>query len=298
MRILVPLDGSLFAEWAIPVALGIAERSRGEIVLVSVDEQPGPPDGWLVVGAPVGDWLSQYLAGVVSRIKQRSSIAVSTIVRAGSVVKAIMGTVEERSIDLVVLTTHGRGPLTRMWLGSIADNLVRHATVPILLVRPGEASTVDFDRGVHVRGVLLPLDGSSEGEQCLGAALAVCGTEGVRYRAVTVVAPPRPVVSPYVLDSPDDQSAAIEAARLRATEYLDGVAQRLRDKGVQVDTEVILGEFTASALMGRAASDGIDLVVMSTHGRGGVTRLLMGSVADKVVRGIDKPVLLCREQHF
>jgi nucleotide-binding universal stress UspA family protein len=298
MKILVPLDGSLFAEWAIPVALGLAGRADGKVVLLSVDEQPGPPDGWLVVGAPTGERLGQYLEGVVTRIREVSQVPVSTSVREGPVVKAILAAVEEGSVDLVVLTTHGRGPLTRMWLGSVADNLVRHATTPVLLVRPGEAPSVALAPWVDITGVLVPLDGSREGEQCFDAAVRVCGSASARYHAMTVVPPARLLVSPYLLDSAVDQSAAMEAARVRAGEYLDRAAGRLREKGAQVDTEVILDSLPASAVITRAESDDVDIVVMSTHGRGGVTRLLLGSVADKVVRAVEKPVLLCREQHY
>jgi nucleotide-binding universal stress UspA family protein len=219
----------------------------------------------------------------------------------GEVADCIREQAAESGADLVVMTTHGRGPLARFWLGSVADELVRRSPVPLLLVRPRETAP-DPGQEPDLGRVLLPLDGSTLAEQIIEPAVALGGLAGAEYTLLRVV---RPAVWVHaVLESPDARREAqslldrVEDLRRQvlkeAEDYLTGVAQRLRARGLRVQTRVAVDEHPAGAILHEAAAGGAGLIALATHGRRGLSRLLLGSVADKVVRGAPVPVLVHR----
>jgi nucleotide-binding universal stress UspA family protein len=304
--VLVPLDGSPFGEHALPLARGIARRSGATLHLVHV-HQPltavyaagAGPEG--DIDAALKEWEQAYLADTARRLGGGPSFPVTTKVVEGDVVEALKGRAEETQADLVVLTTHGRGPLGRFWLGSIADKLLRLSPVPLLLVRPQE-SPPDLTQDVLVKRVLLPLDGTPEAEQVLGPALALGALTDACYTLVRAAVPA--VRQSYLPDGSTAQGLAHSSleqiaererrAEGEARSYLESVAARLRGRGLRVDTRLVVDEQPAPRILGEARSTGADLIAIQTHGRRGLQRLLLGSVADKVVRGSAVPVLVSR----
>jgi nucleotide-binding universal stress UspA family protein len=192
------------------------------------------------------------------------------------------------------MTTHGRGPLSRFWLGSVADEFIRKTSVPVLLVRPKEG-TLDLSQEPVVRRVLIPLDGSGLAEQILGPAVALGSLMNADYTLLRVVCPPLfTVYDPAaVAVSPVDQTS-LEEERTQAQAYLDQVAQRLRARSLPVCTQVLVGMQPHQAILEEVQAQGVDLIALATHGRKGLTRLLLGSIADKLVRGAGVPVLVHR----
>ncbi len=185
------------------------------------------------------------------------------------------------------MTTHGRGPLRRLLLGSVADQVVRRSAAPVLLVRPREIPTGPTPEP-FVEGVLVPRDGSALAEQALGPALDLARVMEARCTLLRVVesgdAPSPP--------APGGIGIFEIPAAWEARAYLRQVAGRLREEGVPVQTRVVVARRAAEAIR-EQARDG-DLIALATHGRGGVRRMLLGSVADEVVRGGSAPVLVCR----
>jgi nucleotide-binding universal stress UspA family protein len=175
---------------------------------------------------------------------------------------------------MVVMTTHGRGVVSRFWLGSVADHLLRHLEVPVLLLRHHESAEVDSR--MAFRRMLVPLDGSVRAESVLEPALALCPPPAGEFALVRIVAA-------------DADGAA--QGREAAAVYLDEVADRLERRGCRVSTTVLVSASPAHAILEQARPEAADCIAMATRGASGVKRLVLGSVTDKVVRGADVPVL-------
>jgi nucleotide-binding universal stress UspA family protein len=195
--------------------------------------------------------------------------------------------------DLIVMTTHGRGGLARFWLGSVADSLLRWSTAPILLLRPDDG-TPDPARPRTIQRILIPLDGSAQSEAMVEHAVALGQLMQSEYTLLRVVAPfvlgaSAPFTTPTDFDP--DRTMRRQA---EAQHDLDTVARRLQAAGATVRTRVLITEQVAAAILEEASQHGIDLIAMSTHGRSGLARLLIGSVADKVLRGAERAVLVYR----
>jgi nucleotide-binding universal stress UspA family protein len=237
-----------------------------------------------------------YLDGIVGRLRAAGaeSICSDVLEERDSVSQSIREDVARTGADLVVLTSHGRGTLQRVWLGSVADKLVRTLPVPVLMVRPQEpASPLDFRQERVVRHMLLALDGTTEAESILAPAVNVGQAMGSDYTLVRVLRPAWPVLHPTWHGG----AQVDEKQQHNAVVYLESVAERLRAERAKVHTHVSFADQPAAAILEHAARSGADLIALETHGRGGVPRLLMGSVADKVVRGSSIPVLICRYGH-
>jgi nucleotide-binding universal stress UspA family protein len=297
--ILVPLDGSPLGEHALPLAVAVARRTGAAIRVAHAHAPVDPkhPDWYMPPEqrsdpAAVGMQKS-YLDGTVRKLTAAGVTATSTLLE-GPTVEALCEHVATAGADLVVMTTHGRGPLSRLWLGSVADALVRRLTVPLLLVRPKE-EPADLAAGVSLRHILIPLDGSKHAESILGPALALGEATGAAYTLLRVVEPV-PVLGYDVFGyaQAGTDIAVVEELRHQAVGYLEGVAGRLRGRGLHVRTLVLVNPSPAGAILTETAPELHDLVALETHGRGGPARLLLGSVADKVIRGSACPVLVHR----
>jgi nucleotide-binding universal stress UspA family protein len=302
--ILVPLDGSAFGEHALPVALGIARRAGAPLHLAHV-HQVVPPT--TIAGVAVQDNLElamrkeemAYLEGVVRRLAEVEPVPVRAALLDGEVAGALENYARMTAADLVVLATHGRGALGRFWLGSVADELVRHLPMPVLLVRPREEA-VELGAEPILKHILLPLDGTPLAEQIIEPALELGGLTGARYtllRAVgpvlrTLYLPEGRGVEGMASGMLDDIQARQSELLTQARNYLEGVAVRLRSRTPHVGTRVIVEDQPAVGILREAEIMGADLIALATHGRRGLKRLILGSVADKVIRGANLPVLV------
>jgi nucleotide-binding universal stress UspA family protein len=303
--VLVPLDGSVFAEQALPLALSVVRHAGCPLRLLRVV----PPLADYFFWAPEpGDPLENelraahrteardYLDGVVRRLRDAGAGAIfcDVLEEEEGISESINADAARTGADLVVLTSHGRGAVRRVWLGSIADKLVRSLPVPVLLVRPREpASAPDLRHEVNLKHLLLALDGSTLAEQIVAPALALGQAMGTDYTLVRAIRPAWTVLHPTWHGA----RKIDERQRHTAEAYLEAVAGRLRAGGAVVQTRVHFAEQPAHAILDEAAAVGADLIALETHGRGGLSRLLLGSVADKVVRGSSVPVLVCRQPH-
>jgi nucleotide-binding universal stress UspA family protein len=225
-----------------------------------------------------------YLEGAARRLSAVAPVPVSAAVVAsvpGLEAEAILERAGAAGADLIVMSTHGRGPLGRLALGSVADEVVRRAFLPVLLVRPREPAPGPFVEPT-AESVLIPLDGSALAERALGPAADLAWLLGARCDLVRVVAPG---------DGGPGQAAEEEA---EARSYLGRVAGRLGQRGLQARTLVLAARQPAEAIVLEARARGSGLIALATHGRGGLRRALLGSVADKVLRAAPCPVLVYR----
>ena len=303
-KIVVPVDGSPFGELALPLALGIAGTGGGELRVVTVvTPLPGPGPGSQEESGSLEEGrlllarghAESYQAELRKRLTLSGShVPISCHVETGSVVAKLDEYARVAEADLLVMTTHGRGPLQRAWLGSVADGLLRRTPCPILAIRPKEGEKLGVEeRGLH--HILVTLDGSPESREILPFARSLAHTFGARVTLFRVIPPHFPLSSPFTSHS-SHGFQGLEDEEGSAREALESEAGSLREEGLTVGVEVATGSHPAEGILEFAEAGGVDLVAMATHGRGGVTRLILGSVADKVIRGGTVPVLLHRAQ--
>ena len=291
--ILVPLDGSAFAERALPVAIALAHRSAARLSLVHVDE----PHDWPSAAPPTGPRLETEtgpgihgaLDALADRIRAQRGIETGVTCLEGSAAPALARHVAASGADLVVMPAHGSGGLSRAWLGSVADHLVRHSSVPVLLVRPGATGT---SRGEPLfRHILVPLDGSSLAERALEHAVTLASPGETEFTLLQVVFPESVPVPPYAVTWAVDRADLARRMREGMT-YLERPRADLAENGFTATAQVVGNRSIARGILDYARKHAVDLIALATHGRGGVGRLLMGSVADKILRGVRTPLLI------
>lgn len=302
-RILVPLDGSDFAEAALPIALALATRWGATLDLVTVGSAGADGDVDEPQRAPEATQPGgSYLADLLGRIRTagyQGEVDI-TLLPTGGVASRLVERLAESKADFVVMTTHGRGAVHRAWLGSGADEFLRRTPVPVLLLRPAAdqerfgtgRSSPDLSQLPHpFQRIVLPLDGSPEAERLLEIAAPLAAGRDAEILLLRTVPPFIPGGSPYlphVVRGMEEQTLATEAAQ----DYLDALAAKVPIG--KVTTSVTAIGQPALAILRFADDEGADLIALSTAGRGGVVRLLLGSVADKVIRGARVPVLVYR----
>jgi nucleotide-binding universal stress UspA family protein len=288
--LLVPLDGSPFGEQALPLALALTRGAHAALQMVHVHVPIASAYSGnelaanLYLDAEMRLHERDYLRRVTDRVAGEEPGQVTSALLEGPVVEALREHMLSHGTDLVVMTTHGRGPFTRFWLGSVVDQMIRQLPVPVLLVRPRDNGAAR----VVPRHLLVPLDGSPLAEQVLTPALEVARTLAADVALLRVVEMPS-----------EGRPAGLDPAMLRRCEveargYLEEVAGRLRESGVRVTTRVVVDRRPAAAILEAAEAHDGTLIALATHGRGGLARLLLGSVADKVIRGATAPVLVYR----
>ncbi len=305
--IMVPLDGSPFGEQALPLALSLARRAGASLEVVRVHEVPAPlfsqpiPGMENVLDAGARKHEGLYVDETVKRLTSQAKVSVTGSVVDGVVVEALLNYATAKGIDLVVMTTHGRGPVGRFWLGSVADEMIRRLRVPVLLVRPQEDKP-DFSKETVLRRVLIPLDGTALSEKILDHAIPL-----VRLMQAELIL--LRVIQPKVLGQPslgewapatmnrtllEKLETLDKEKRDEAGSHLDKIAAGLRSASLSVRTYLVTHDQSAAAILNEARTQGVDLIALETHGRGGFARFFLGSVADKVIRGATIPVLVHR----
>ena len=293
--VVVPLDGSPLAEQAIPLAQAIAERSRGKLKLVLVHEplivmEPGPDYHKVELTMQKAD--REYLKSVTARLRDQLGRSVSSAVLPGiPVAQTLAVYLREIGADLVVMTTHGRGGLRRAWLGSVTDQLIRIGEIPILVIRPVEEGAQPTPA---LTEIMVALDGSPLAEATLEPAMALAQLWDAEISLVQVVRPVA-VTSPPHLTFPSSYSEQVtDIQRATAQDYIKDVAERLRENGVRATGVAVVGGAVPETLISLAAPERVSLMAVATHGLGGLKRVVLGSVADKLVRGAEVPVLVVR----
>lgn len=316
-KIMVPLDGSPFSEESVPLAIGVARRTGAELRLVHVME---PLIGRMIIESQGG--AERQLQDLAARVTAETGTPATAELLVGKALPELCGYIEREGIDLIVLATHGWGGIQRAWLGSLTDALVRQITVPILAFRPrgrapattppsatepgtGEAPGAAVTAALHTTAgqrllegkiaerPLLPLDGSLLAESALEPLLDLVGPDATYtlIRVVQLPIPPDPMTASWAPELWQDQLPTLQQ---EAQEYLDSVAARIAPRVEEVRTVVRTEIAAAPTILEYAAESRADLIAISTRGHGGLRRLALGSVTDKVLRGAEAPVLMVR----
>jgi len=285
---MVPTDCSGFDREAIRVALRIAERSEASVRLVRVlttgtffGMAAAPDSVALSVEAmreEHDDALAELYA-LAAECRNEGEQQVTVSLERGPVSDALEADANRNNVDLIVISSHGRGGISRISLGSVTDSLIRHTTIPVLVVKPPSSYLNPQVRGAF-RRIVVPLDGSALAEQVLAPVMTLASLDDAEIRLL------------YILKAQTSTERYSEENRLpwwekdvaSAQAYLFGAADRLRRKGFGVITEVIIGESVAEEISAYAGREKADLIAIATHGRGGLSRMLRSSVTDEVTR--------------
>lgn len=274
-RVLVPLDGSVLAEAILPVAEALARGLGAELLLLRVVEGQRAREPGLEAERDA----QHYLEATCERLRGRGLRHLRPVLWHGEPGQAIANAAAREGAQLVAMGTHGRSGLERLRLGSVAGAVVQRAPVPVVLVR-GVAGwgTAGVGR------VLVPVDGSLLSEAVLPVVAALAGPLDATVDLLHVVEPfvgdvEASAYVPPPVPVPDPET------------YLAGLAGPLERRGLRVTSIVRTGP-PPDVIPAVLAETGAGLVAMSTHGRTGLGRLLLGSVAERVLRTVPVPVLL------
>jgi nucleotide-binding universal stress UspA family protein len=313
--ILVPVDGSPFSEQSLEWASSIAGVAGAALDIVLVHAPYVSVDDFIDGSADSVDQISdnvavpvevisddphinkdyfrdetKYLEDLQKRLTRDSAVRIRIRHPVGNVVKQLEEDVAKHKSDLVVMTTHGRGMVSRFWLGSAADELIRRLPVPILLIRPDDPSPGSIRHGAF-RRILIPLDGSTLSESILEPALNLARLMKSEVTLLRVVSP-SPTFGAGVGESVRKETPLVQKAIAQTESYLEKLAQSLRSDVVKVQIRSVVNPHAASAILQVASETEADLIALATHGRTGLPRIFLGSVADKVLRGASTPLLL------
>jgi nucleotide-binding universal stress UspA family protein len=294
--ILVPLDGSAFGEAALPAATAIGRRSGARLHIVHVrgttttmSGLPGLAAGW----SPEAESAARsYLDGVADRTAEDLGESVSFALLDGPVPEGLRDYARAQGISLIVMSTHGRRGLSRAWLGSVAAGVIRDTPAPVLLVRPRKGGARPGPL-LRISQVLVPLDGSILAEAIVAPAADLCKLVGAAMTLAHVVEPAFKVGEAILVPAVDQDPQAHAHMETEARGYVARIAAGTRATGLEVNEQVVSGEAVHS-LLDLARELSVDLIALATHGRTGWQRLAFGSVADKIVRTSDIPMLVLR----
>jgi nucleotide-binding universal stress UspA family protein len=275
--VMVPLDGSPAAEVALPWAALVARRTGGTVRLVGVHAPPAVLlDGETLVGSIVPDESIRaretgYFAEVQARL-QAIGVAVSTDLLDGGVVSSLADYARREKPTWIVMLTHGRGAIARFLLGETATEFVRESPCPVLLVHPADGP-IDLAVRPIMEHILVPLDSSELAERMIEPVTGLAKAVGADVTLMMALA------------------AVPDMAPAKAERYLEHHADRLRAQSIQATSNVIAAGGAADAIVAKSAAPGT-IVALATHGRGGLSKLVWGSVTQEVVRRATAPVLV------
>lgn len=314
-RILVPLDGSEVAEGVLPFVTALAKGSDATITLLTVvdtsameeiearvDVLPTAEFGSLLASKPTErPAVGVYRTQVEETAQEKAKIALRVVATrltgqglkarvaasSGPAAEEILRAARDEDIDLIAMSTHGRNALGRAILGSVTNKVLHASDVPTLVITPERAKTYWGD-GVVLSKILAPLDGSELAEESLPYVEDLARSLSLEVILTRVVGlGMAPYVSyPYV----GAEYLNVDIAS-GALDYLKEVAARLKAKGLSASWKVLRGA-TAGSIVELARETPQDIIALTTHGRSGLSRWVLGSVAEALVRASGDPVLV------
>ena len=297
--ILVPLDGSGFAEQALPLATELAQASGAALRLAYVHTPAASWDPGVEFSLfdpeleqQVRERELAYLDRLGHQLTQGGGLHVERALLNGTIAPALEDYVERTGTDLVIMTSHGRGGVGRMVLGNVADQLIHRLKVPVLVLRPEEMKKARKEEYGH-RRILVPLDGSELAASILDEAKAFARMTRSELLLLMVVQPV-PVLLPPFIWPPERLVATPEDRELAARKYLETLKKQLRDERFLVQSRVRTARKVAPEILRVARDEECSMVALATHGASGLDRMMLGSVADQIVRHADVPVLVLR----
>lgn len=255
-RILVALDGTPGAETILAAIMPLVRITRVDLLLLRVAGHPGEVQ-------ECRDYLAR-MEGALALHRVRAE----SVVDIGPPAPAILARLKDGGFDFAAMTTHGRRGINRILMGSVAESVVRSSGVPLIVNRP-DARIGDWKK------IVVPLDGSTEAEEVLGDVKVLARMTSSTIHLVSV--------AEVLVSAPGLEFAYGAVSIPDVKPYVTGVKDRLAGEGLKVVMESRVG-FPAAEIIQYAADIGAGLIALTTHGRSGLRRVIMGSVAETIFR--------------
>ncbi len=288
-KILVPLDGSDLAENALPYAEQIAMKTGAEVLLLTSVYQD---DSWAGQPAQVDHrWvplIQTYLKSKVGELQAKGVTATNSIA-SGPAAEAILARVADENVDLVAMSIHGRSGFKRWVFGSVAQKVFHGTYCPLLLVRPTSAAAKATNIPA-LKKILVPLDGSEQSLAVLPFIEDLGRALDASLVLLNVVIPLTTYVGAgFITPTGDFLHEQLTWSR----QFLAGIVKEVEGRGVRASPVVVVGS-GANEIVQAAHDAEADLIALSSHGRSGLARWAMGSVAEGVVHRTTLPCLIVR----
>ena len=308
-RILVPLDGSPRAEQAIPVAARIARALGGSLILLRVATAPVDTGKYSSTSGYVEETVDADITHATSYLEyiagSEKLVGINIEVKAfiGAVAPTILSAAQSFHASLIVMCSHGYTGFKRWALGSVADKVTRHSSIPVLVLREGGPEPAVAEHQ-PVRA-LVAVDGSSLSEAVLepasylAAALAEATSQQGALHLLRVVDLPTSG-GKFKSDAHIDTGLKAQVKH-EDEEYLATLVQRLNvgdlaHLDLAITSSVEADPDIAEAIVKKSEQEKFDFIAIATHGRGGVQKWAMGSVAGRVLHATTLPLLIMRPQ--
>jgi nucleotide-binding universal stress UspA family protein len=290
--LLVPLDGSPLAERALPYAADLVRRANGRLVLTRAVEGDANDDPDTRQSADLTD-ADSYLHALAEKLAEHG-LSVQHSTPFGDIDEQIAAEAEQRGADMIVMATHGRDGLARLFSGSVAEEVLHHTTRPIMFIRAEDDATTPAAPLPTGARVLVPLDGTPFSETALAPARELAQLLGGEVMLLSVISPPPPpATTELAFATANYIEFDLEEARRESQAYLGRVAQQHGLDPARAHATVQYGG-TADGIAEAIEKSGAAVVVMATHARSGLSRLLFGSTATDTLHQITVPLVLLR----
>ena len=288
-KILVPLDGSDQSEAVLPYVSTLAKGLDVPVLLLSVLDR-----GSLGIGRSYYSKLYETAeAGARNRLQDvarrlaQEGVDAQEALAAGKSAKEIIAAAGEQGCGLIAMSTHGRNAFARGLLGSVTDEVVHSSHVPVLAITPERAKKYR-GRDSAITRIMVPLDGSPLAESVLPYVEELAQKMSLDVLLVQVV---RPLHLFWMDHYPAGVAEEHEAVESHAKAYLGEIAARLAGGGLNVQWQLLVGH-PATTIIELARETPHDIIAVATHGRSGISRWAMGSVAEALIRSTGDPVMV------
>jgi nucleotide-binding universal stress UspA family protein len=306
-KILVPIDGSTGAEITLPFAKELAARMQGvEVALLHIvaPEERGKLEpmhrAYISATAESIRSQAQEIQKKVGVKPTGDSVKVTGDMVVGFPDDEIPRFADAKGVDLILMSTQEDPGGSRRALGHVAEKIMRQSKIPVWLVRAGLRDAIPYDKWTK-KTLLVVLDGSETAESVLPHAETLARQAGETVEAVLIrVCEPPPMPSYYSMELSGVPlnwgqyvKQELDQCKQIAKAYLDGIEKRLNDKNISARSEILLGK-ASTEIINYAANNPQSIIMMTTHGRSGLGRLVYGSVAESVLLGASNPIFLVR----
>jgi nucleotide-binding universal stress UspA family protein len=283
-KILTPLDGSKTAETVLPYIKYLASQfdSKIEVLGVGIGNK----------NRRVNRLLNEYIDIAVSNLNAEK-IEAEAVVIYGSAADKILNYSKQNDIDLIIMATHGRSGVKRWWMGSVAEKIISQSITPVLLIPSKKKRATQTKKITSIDQILIPLDGSNIGQAALDHIEHVARKTRAAINLIQVISTSGSMEASLLGNANWD--SFFKAMRKAASDYLESLVEELKGHGISAKYDILIGN-PAAEIIEYARKNKADLIAMSTHGRTGLARWVLGSTADKVLHGAGMPMWLVRPQ--
>ncbi|MBT3996145.1 MAG: universal stress protein [Chloroflexi bacterium] len=303
-KILVPVDSSEESRTILRWAVGLAKATKSDLTLLTVIDTE---DFQIVKAAATGQTDTTAPGGIISKISEKvkadleseaaslqaTGIGIDVKVVAGSPAEAIVAEAEAVGADVIAMSTRRESALARGILGSVTDRVLHSTSIPLMILQPEDISDEGVGSG-FIQHIVVPLDGSTLSEDAVAPATALAQATGAELVFTEVIKPPV-----YGMDMGGvGYGAAVYAEDMdtklleeSSAKYLEQFVENAETAGLKAHAKVRVGNPSIQIVNEASETEG-SVIVMATHGAGGLKRWVVGSVTDKTVRAAHRPVLV------